>query len=169
MPPSNEPAQLDWILSSGSNVHIAQDFLWFKTYTKFDTHVHPTMGGGQIPVLGIGDVELKLEGYGDSGHLDLVLKDVLYAPSAICNQVCIGSLVEDPDIELQTNFRTGGTLARKTNNGIQSSRILKDRLMRLHLKGKSPEDSSLPKDREFSLSVEWPNEEIRKWEIIRRA
>jgi hypothetical protein len=66
----------DWVLSLGSNVHIATDEAWFSTLINFDSHVgkKPHI----LPVKGVGVVELELESRGHGAGHKLVLEPVLY-------------------------------------------------------------------------------------------
>jgi hypothetical protein len=62
---------------------------WFTTFTPFQSTLagHIAFGGPGSAVEGIGNVSLKL--YTDerdlSKYKSIVLKDVLYVPSLVCN------------------------------------------------------------------------------------
>lgn len=70
--------QYDWVLSIGSNVHIAIHKEWFTpgSFVEFDSHVGKAPHSK--PVKGVGTVELELASpSGDNCHR-LVLENVLY-------------------------------------------------------------------------------------------
>ena len=65
----------DWWLDSGANIHVCFDFDFFKNYQK-SSGGSVTLGNGSVaPVLGIGDIDLKMT----SGKI-LTLKDVQHVP-----------------------------------------------------------------------------------------
>ncbi|KAK4459477.1 hypothetical protein QBC42DRAFT_274406 [Cladorrhinum samala] len=78
----------DWVLSSGSNVHVARDREWFVEYHPWKTTVAGRLGDA-MDVIGIGVVEVPVKRSprrsGPTAHGKLRLHNVLHAPSGICN------------------------------------------------------------------------------------
>ncbi|KAJ8107559.1 hypothetical protein OPT61_g8779 [Boeremia exigua] len=98
---SNAPVCPDWVFLNNSNVHVAKDRGWFKTYTPFDSALQHSIftSPGDLPVLGIGSVEIPTKRSpnrsGVSSHASLHLKQVLHVPGFICN--VIGSPLYDSE------------------------------------------------------------------------
>ncbi|KAK2760928.1 hypothetical protein FQN54_002170 [Arachnomyces sp. PD_36] len=77
----------DWVFLNNSNVHVAKDREWFTDYTPFESYLGER--DDNIPVLGIGTVDLPVERSPDPSEQDpqstLRLTNVLHAPSFLCN------------------------------------------------------------------------------------
>ncbi|KAL8388806.1 hypothetical protein RB595_008944 [Gaeumannomyces hyphopodioides] len=90
--PSETPGLCpDWVLATGSNVHVARDRAWFSTYTPFPTFVTSFISTNPIEAVGIGDVHLPVKLFpkrsGPDAHGTLHLRNVLHMPTGICNLV----------------------------------------------------------------------------------
>ncbi|KAK4155335.1 hypothetical protein C8A00DRAFT_42055 [Chaetomidium leptoderma] len=90
--PSETPGLCpDWVLASGSNVHVARDRAWFSTYTPFPTFTTSYIMTRGQEALGIGDVHLPVKLFpkrsGPGAHGTPHLRNVLHVPTAICNIV----------------------------------------------------------------------------------
>ncbi|KAH6641335.1 hypothetical protein F5144DRAFT_465693, partial [Chaetomium tenue] len=76
----------DWVLASGSNVHVARDRAWFSTYTA-TSYVMTS----PLEALGIGDVHLPVKPFpkrsGPRAYGSLHLRNVLHMPTSVCNIV----------------------------------------------------------------------------------
>ncbi|KAK4148887.1 hypothetical protein C8A00DRAFT_38523 [Chaetomidium leptoderma] len=81
----------DWVLASGSNVHVARDRAWFSTYMPFPTFATHNIKSSPQPALGIGDVHLPVKLFpkrsGPGAHGTLHLRNVLHVPTSVCNSV----------------------------------------------------------------------------------
>jgi hypothetical protein len=165
MAPSGDAYNIDWILSTASNAHCANHRDWFVRYKPFKTHAKATIGG-RFDVEGIGDVELRVKKPNRNARPSysiIWLKDVLYCPSALCNQVSIPSLAGSYGVSLKPE---GGEISRdNVPIGIIDSPIL----LKLRLSGQSPNQTSLDEDGFYSLSFVWPVEERRRWERVKAA
>ncbi|CAL5397431.1 unnamed protein product [Camellia sinensis] len=79
----------DWWLDSGTNMHVCFDCGYFKTFQK-SSGGSVTLGNGSIaPILGIGDIDLKMT----SGKI-LTLRDVRYVPEVRRNLISGSCLVQ---------------------------------------------------------------------------
>lgn len=78
----------DWIFSSASNVHIAVDRSNFRQYVSFKSYVLAVGDQRQIPVKGIGTVEIKIKRQpGSKEYHKILLENVLHVPGWLCNVV----------------------------------------------------------------------------------
>ena len=88
MAPTSDAYKVDWIWSNNSNVHVAKDRTWFTTLTEFNSQLIDGFKNCS-KVLGVGNVELEVmtdvHGTGSNTHSTIVLKDVLFVPTATCN------------------------------------------------------------------------------------
>jgi hypothetical protein len=78
----------DWVISTTSNVCIAQHRAWFKSYTEFRTTVH-LAGPGKVSAIGIGTVRVPVQ-LRSGLYSDLHIPDVLHVPSSEVNIFGIG-------------------------------------------------------------------------------
>ncbi|EPS39505.1 hypothetical protein H072_6672 [Dactylellina haptotyla CBS 200.50] len=78
--PSGEAYNIDWIFSTTSNVHAAKHREWFKTYIPFEA-----TSPENLKIVGAGTVELPV--VTNKGCAIITLRNVVHAPSAICNIV----------------------------------------------------------------------------------
>lgn len=165
MAPTGDAYNVDWILSTNSNAHCANHRGWFVTYKPFKSRAQGVMGG-TLDVDGIGDVELcvkKASRNARPSYLTISLKDVLYCPTAICNQISIPSLSGSYDVSLD---RCGGEI---TSQNHCSGIIDRPLLWKLRLSGQNPNQTSLDKDGHYSLSILWPDQERARWEQVKAA
>ncbi|KAG9203757.1 hypothetical protein G6514_002372 [Epicoccum nigrum] len=80
----------DWIYSNSSNVHVANDIIWFKSYHPFSSHIGSIYAvSAPFPVLGIGTVELAVKAspgpFTIHGKSTIELHNVLHVPYYPCN------------------------------------------------------------------------------------
>ena len=84
MAPTGPAYHTDWVFSNNSNVHVATHRDWFTTFTDFKSN---TETGGAV--LGIGDVELDVKTHlkrkGSQAKRKIILREVLFIPTAACN------------------------------------------------------------------------------------
>ncbi|KIX99312.1 uncharacterized protein Z520_04888 [Fonsecaea multimorphosa CBS 102226] len=158
----------DWIFSTASNVHIAIDRAAFKTYVSFKSYVLTVSDQRQVPVQGIGTVELKLRREpGSRDNHTIVLENVLHVPSWICNVISDiyfvpATLYEHTWTEFGVNlfFRDKDVFKAwgYTENFCGLDRLVLSK----GYQGRSPmlEDH----EREvFSVSLTWPQSQKDKW------
>ena len=87
MAPTGEAYEVDWVLSTSSNIHIANHRDWFVNYAPIETFFeHAHASSTKINALGIGDVQLevKMNKFGDD-YRTLTLRNVLYCPTSLVN------------------------------------------------------------------------------------
>ncbi len=158
----------DWIFSTASNVHIAIDSTAFKTYVLFKSYVLTISDQRQIPVRGIGSVELKLKREpGSRDNHKITLANVLHVPDWYCNVVSDvyfspASSYEHTWTEFGVNFFVREKDVFKpwgyTENFCGLDRLVPSK----NQPGRSPmlEDP----DREiFSVSLTWPQSQQDRW------
>src|SRR5271154_679054 len=165
MPPSGDKYNVDWILSTASNAHCANHRDWFVNYKPFKSHAHGNIGG-RLDVEGVGDVELRVKKPNRNARPSysiIWLKDVLYCPSAICNQVSVPSLIGSYDVSLRGG---GGELSR---DNVPIGVIDQPFFWKLRLSGQPPNQTSLDKNGHYALSFIWPDEERARWERVKAA
>ncbi|KIW68122.1 hypothetical protein PV04_04089 [Phialophora macrospora] len=159
----------DWIFSTASNVHIAIDRSAFKSYAAFKSYVLTVSDQRQVPIRGIGTVELKLRREpGSRDNHTIVLESVLHVPDWICNvfsdiYFLPSSKYEHTWTEFGVNFFVRDSDVFKpwgyTENFCGLDRLV---LSKNH-QGRNPmlEDP----DREvFSVSLTWPQSQKDKWD-----
>ncbi|KAL8294586.1 hypothetical protein RB597_007782 [Gaeumannomyces tritici] len=150
----------DWALIS-SNVHVARDRAWFSTYTPF-----PTILEGGLEVVGIGDVHLPVKLFpkrsGPEAHGMLHLRDVLHAPTIICNIVGDG-FTGDHDMTSRSRDETVIT----AHDGRRLGCFLGPSPLVLQLSGPPigpvVGPSTLEPGVAYMLSVFWPDSERQRW------
>ena len=164
----------DWIFSSATNIHIAIDKSWFKTFTPFETYVLTIAGQQQISVRGIGSVEIKIR-CKPGGHQSriITLDNVLYVPGWSCN--ILSDIYFEPtnEYEFEHKWSQHGVCFVKKQAGkikhwgYTESFCGLDRLVLSRKpQGRSPmlED----KDREvWSVNLNWPQSQRDKWQAFR--
>lgn len=173
---TRKPPCYDWIFSSGTNIHIAVDKFWFKTFTPFDTYTLTVAGQQTVSVRGIGSVELKIRCKPNSHQSRVInLENVLYVPGWICNVLSDNYFNTDLEIDSQFEHRWtehGVCFTKKTAGkvkpwGYTESFCGLDRLV-LSRKphGRSPmlEDP----DREvWAVNLNWPSSQQDKWNAFK--
>ncbi|KAK5937229.1 hypothetical protein PMZ80_010529 [Knufia obscura] len=161
----------DWIFSSATNMHIAIDKYWFKSFTPFDTYVLTVAGQHQVSIRGIGSVDLKIRCKPNSHQSRVIhLENVLYVPSWTCNIFSDIYFNPSSGYDFEHKWTKNGVCFTKRMEGkvkawgYTESFCGLDRLV-LSRKphGRSPmlED----KDREvWSVNLNWPLSQRDKWD-----
>ncbi|MCJ1330365.1 hypothetical protein MMC10_007048 [Thelotrema lepadinum] len=164
MPPPLPAYNIDWVLSNSSNVHLATDRDWFKSYYPFHSTVK-TIKGTSIPVLGVGTVDLPLkEHVKKAGSNTINLRHVLHVPSSPCNIVSSS--------ELSVCYRLDGdSLTPKigSQRGRQLGFVECPKLPRLRLKGQGPAHTSLDKDQDYVVGIVWVAKERKRWKASKEG
>ena len=163
----------DWIFSSATNMHIAIDKSWFKTFTAFETYVLTVSGQHPVSVRGIGSVDLKIRCKPNSHQSRIIhLENVLYVPGWTCNIFSDVYFDSSHDHNYEHKWTQHGISFTKRMNvkvkpwGYTESFCGLDRLV-LSRKpnGRSPmlED----KEREvWSVNLNWPQSQRDKWDEV---
>ena len=158
----------DWIFSTASNVHIAIDRTAFKTYVAFKSYVLTISDQRQVPIRGIGSVELKLKREpGSRDNHKITLENVLHVPNWYCNifsdvYFFPASSYEHTWTEFGVNFFMRDKEIFKPWGYTENFCGLDKLVPSKHQPGRSPmlEDP----DREvFSVSLTWPQSQQDKW------
>lgn len=163
MPPTGDAYNVDWCIASASNAHCANHRDWFVTYTPFKSLARGNVAG-TLDIEGIGNVELGVKNPNRNAkpsYSVIQLEDVLYCPSAICNQVSIGCLMRSG---YAFKLAQGGEISR---NGVPIGIIDSPHLSKLRLSGQAPNQTSLDPEGNYLLSYTWPNEERARWERVK--
>ena len=164
MPPPKPGDDLDWVVSTGSNVHVAQDRGWFTSYTPFTT----TLDGG-ISVAGVGDVTLPTKTHpsrtGAASQGTMIIRDVLHAPSVFCN--IVGTPVM-PDCNCVIQFEAGSNKFIDQKSGACIGLIDNIGLYKLRLRGQSAKQTSLDPDKAYMIRATWPSTERARWQAFAR-
>ncbi|KAJ4321699.1 hypothetical protein N0V94_002791 [Neodidymelliopsis sp. IMI 364377] len=103
----------DWIYSNTSNVHVAKDKAWFKTYHPFNSQITSLYNiGAPSPVVGIGTVEFSVKALSESFNTCTIeLRNVLHVPSYTCN--VLGQPIANVyTIDLGGSIHEGGAPSR---------------------------------------------------------
>jgi hypothetical protein len=165
MAPTGDAYNVDWTLATASNAHAATHRDWFVTYRPFKSKAYSTIGGS-INVEGVGDVELRVKKPNRNAkpsYSIIRLEDVLYCPSAVCNQISLGCLVQFANYGY-TLRADGGELIR---DNVRIGIVDCPNIPKLRLSGQSPNQTSLDLHGFFCLSFTWPNEERARWERVK--
>ena len=174
MPPATYPKKkpcYDWIFSSASDVHVAIDRSAFKEYVSFKSYVLAVADQRQIPVKGIGSVELKIRRQpGSKESHKVVLENVLHVPGWLCN--ILSDVYFLPAKDYEHNWTDFGVNFQKFEDdkwkawGFTENFCGLDKLvLSRKVDGRSPmlED----KDREiFSVNLMWPQSQRDKWDKL---
>ncbi|KAI4132193.1 MAG: hypothetical protein LQ338_000859 [Usnochroma carphineum] len=172
MPPPKPAYDIDWIFSNNSNVHVANHRDWFTSYTpfvtSFDSGMTGPFSGNDVRVEGIGDVELTTKTHptrsGTAFQATIVLRDVLYAPSAFCN-ILGQSLMEDHNVSF--NSGPGKSKVISIKSGACVGLIDRNILYRLRLRGQSANQTTLDPNSLYVIRATWAAGERAKWESFR--
>ncbi|KAL8735800.1 MAG: hypothetical protein Q9166_000664 [cf. Caloplaca sp. 2 TL-2023] len=174
MVPPKPAYDTDWIFSNNSNVHIANHRDWFTSYTPFATTVNSGLGAafdtaGGIRVEGIGDVELPVKIHptktGHLYHRTILLRGVLYAPSATCN-ILGGPIMKEHKVILDSN--SGSKITSKAT-GACVGLLDMNKLIRLRLRGQSAKQSSLDPNGMYIIRARWDDSERLKWTAYQQS
>ncbi|KAL8938401.1 MAG: hypothetical protein Q9216_003918 [Gyalolechia sp. 2 TL-2023] len=166
MPPSKPAYDVDWIFSNNSDVHVANHRDWFISYepfvTTFDSGFSNDAG---VQVLGIGNVELPTKTHptrnGAAHQGTILLRDVLYAPSALCN--ILGNPMSD-DYSCAILSAAGPSKITAKDSGACVGLLDYNKLFRLRLRGQSAKQSSLDPESHYFIRANWPASERASWE-----
>jgi len=165
MAPTGPSYNVDWILSTASNAHYANHRDWFAYYKPFKSHAHGTIGG-RLDVEGVGDVELRVKKPNRNArpsYSTIWLKNVLYCPLAVCNQVSIPSIIGSYGVAFRPE---GGKISRdNVPIGIIDTPVLP----KLRLSGQPPNQTCLDRNEIYALSLIWSDEERARWERVKAA
>jgi hypothetical protein len=164
MAPTGAAYHIDWIFSNNSNVHVANHRDWFTTFTDFPTELgHYAFAQQRLQVVGIGDVELQVKTHptrgGKGTRKPLVLRDVLYAPTALTN-ILGNPLFREHTVT--THGVEGGMLKRK-DNGANADLLDHCVLFKLRLSGQRKGQSSLDPNGVYSIGASRTNAEHARW------
>jgi len=166
MPPQGAAYNVDWVLSSTSNVHVAADRAWFTCYIPFRTKV-ATMPGAEptMDIHGIGTVVLQtrvhLEGAPNKPSGEITLHHVLHAPRSTVNIFAAG-LEKDLNISVRFGSHDPNPITKPGTNTVVGY-LVHTRLLRLWLKDQSQDQSSLDPQTEHYIHASWPRSEIAKF------
>ena len=165
MPPTGPAYDLDWVLASSANAHVATDRAWFTTYTEFASAINEDLGGGGgAPVLGVGTVELPLKCRPDRpGSKTFTLHNVLHVPSVFCNVICASTL----DTDYKFGYFGGPIVHVKT--GAVVGFLERPRLTKVRLKGQAPNSTSLEEGVPGVALAVWMDDERARWEAYRET
>ena len=169
----NDPAyNIDWVFSNNSNVHVANNRGWFKTFTPFQSSVGPAVPLRPVTMMdveGVGDIELTVKTHpnrnGRNAQGALLLRDVLYAPSAVCNILGMPIIAD-------CNLLFGGEAPNKLRDR-QTDHVValldSPRLWRLRLRGQSSKQTSLDPERQYVIGANWPESQRTLWEEFKQS
>ncbi|RFU80071.1 hypothetical protein TARUN_2189 [Trichoderma arundinaceum] len=111
---SSEGLSADWVFSNNSNVHVCNDKKWFAELTLFSSTASAILGSEQIPVEGVGSVDLPVKRSpnlsGPKAHHVLHLTNVLYIPSSVCNLVCWPIFKSVAEVDFSATSKSSGSL-----------------------------------------------------------
>ncbi|KAK3686803.1 hypothetical protein LTR37_019436 [Vermiconidia calcicola] len=160
MAPHGEACHTDWIFSNNSNVHVANHRDWFTTFTDWRS---TTTAGSEV--LRIGDVELDVKisatRKGSSSNRRLILRDVLFVPSSVCN-ILGGPIMDDYDVQFGGIDSGGGLKDKRT--GATAGLFDRVRLLKLWLVGQARGRSSLDPGTLYWINAMWSDEARAAWE-----
>lgn len=158
MEPGREGYDVDWVIASASDVHVAQHRDWFKSYTPFVSTVSPLYGGEPVQVCGVGDVELKLERPecdAEPSFSTITLRDVVYIPNGLCNII---TPLCPPHIVVNYYSRSVCEADGRPIGIFDTPRLAK---LRLH--GQHPNQTHFDTNSFVMASVHWGPEEWARW------
>lgn len=169
-PPTGDTYNVDWVVSSTSSCCIATSREWFKNYTPFPTSIGHTASDVIGDVLGVGDVELEIRRFataaaaaarpkGSKNSTKIVLKDVLYAPTYVCN-VAGTQLFQKYDV----SFGADAMILRRDTQELVGL-IDRPKLPKLLLKGQSKGATSLNRHQEYTINATWSDAERERWQV----
>lgn len=126
----------------------------------------PSFGGAVV--LGVGDVELYVKKhYSRGGRHRILLRDVLYCPTATCN-ILGGGILDDYDVVTDWS-RSKLTKLTKKSNGANAGLIDHLVLGRLRLSGYRANQTSLDKNAAYVINATWSDEERERWRRYKLA
>lgn len=164
MAPTGPAYHVDWVWSNLSNVHVANNRAWFTTFTDFRSRIGSVYQSGphETEVLGVGDVKLDVQTHdnqtGPGSHRTILLRDVLFVPTAVCNLLGRPIL---KDFGLVTESSTG----RLTDQAGEPAGIIDGpRLLRLRLVGMNAAETCLRADTMCMINALWSDAERARYQ-----
>ncbi|USP77744.1 hypothetical protein yc1106_05018 [Curvularia clavata] len=166
------PVCPDWAFLNNSNVHVAKDRGWFKTYTPFNSTVSDFLfaSSRNTPVLGIGTVEIPTKRSpnrsGVSSHGTLHLKEVLHVPDFVCNVIGGPIFSDGYDVTIRFGPTKLGTIEDSQGKSMayfDPSRPLLCIKVRNSPEGPKLGPYALQKDKMYALSCRWEPREEQRW------
>ena len=155
MPPTGSAYNVDWVVNWSSSIHVATHRDGFTTYIPFKTFVTTEWGSATQEALGVGEVTLPTKTSNSRSdkvsQRNLVLRNVLYVPSAICN-VLGHPIIEDPNLQIVTQG-PWKILNRTTKEVV--GLIDMPLLFRLRLRHQCATQTSLDKNKIYTLFTHW--------------
>jgi hypothetical protein len=172
---NNRQPCYDWIFSSASNVHVAIDRSSFKTYAPFKSYVLTVSDYRQIPVLGIGTVDLDLRRKKGSRQCHTItLENVLHVPSWMCNvfsDVYFEPVAGNGEFEHEWGREGVQFMKRKEGDKLRTWGYTEefsglDRLVLARsVKGRSPMAEDAGREI-FSVNLNFPQSQRDRWERV---
>ena len=171
MDSSNAAYNVDWIVSTASNVHVATNRDWFINFTPFKTAIDTGLVTNSIVgIEGIGDVELPLELSDEDSPYSadhivtqrLILRDVLYTRESPANIIGFSILARYH----RCRFEMNSDYSEIIDMGTRSRVAVVDNhvLYHLRLRGQRLGRSSLDHDTAYVIRAMWPEEERQRWQ-----
>jgi transposase InsO family protein len=90
----------DWIIDSGASIHITTNKNVLRNFQVVKNRKVVTSDGTQVPIVGLGDLNIVLRNKFDGKQMTVALKKVAYVPSFTVNLISIRALTED-DVEVR--------------------------------------------------------------------
>ncbi|RMZ83235.1 hypothetical protein DV738_g1231, partial [Chaetothyriales sp. CBS 135597] len=167
----------NWPLSNSSNAHACKDRGWFTEYTPFKSWASNVyIKDSRMEVVGIGTVVLPVKRRpkrsGADAHAQLVLRNVLHCPSALCNIIGMPpDFLEEYDVSFDFTEHSRGTI--KDNHGRSVAYFATDKPMfQVQLSGPpvgpAVGPSALEKGSAYLLSFKWSDGERARWEAFKK-
>lgn len=163
----------DWIFSSATNVHIAIDRCTFRSFVPLDSYILTLSGSHEVPVRGIGSVDLKIRCKPNSNQTRIItLENVLYVPNWVCN-IISDIYFSSADASYEYKWTDLGLQFTKNTDGKLKPWGYTEPfsgLDRLVLSRRLPGRSPMQEDRErevWSVNLKWPQSQRDKWETLK--
>lgn len=162
---------IDWIFSNTSNVHVANNKKWFKTFTAFETQL------GNIAIQtpgtkaeGVGDVQLEIQRIAPKGSEQtasnkVTFKNVLYVPGYTCN-VLGGPVFDGRQMGMAS---ANGQDIVTDGSGRTIGLLDKCKLWKAWLQGQPKGRSSLDPNSMYWINAHWSDSEIARWKAYERT
>lgn len=158
-------------------ISVAKDLTWFGAdYTPLDSTVSTLIAGSEMPVVGIGTVELPVEqspsATGPRSHGVLRLCNVLHVPRSICN--VIGSPILD-EYDISTGGHLGNAKGTIVDNRGRTVAYFDSRAKLFEVKLSDPPVGPQVGPTPFNpsamyyVNVLWADSEREKWEASHAA
>ena len=168
--PKKKPC-FDWIFSSASTIHVAVDRSAFKDYVPFKSYVLTVADQRQVPIKGIGTVELKIRRQpGNKESHKILLENVLHVPGWLCN--IFSDVYFSPAKNYEHNWCDFGVNFQKFEANKWKAWGFTENfcgLDKLVLSRKQDGRSPMLEDKErevFSVNIMWPQSQRDKWDQL---